>query len=77
MDRVRVLCRVRPETAEEKRRGVCVVKIAGGMRVDLEGASEFIGEHEGRYTFDLRCSRVNSDFLLCFPFCRIFLLKLC
>lgn len=52
MDRVRVLCRVRPETAEEKRRGVCVVKIAGGMRVDLEGASEFIGEHEGRYTFD-------------------------
>ncbi|KAH8088687.1 hypothetical protein JL720_6639 [Aureococcus anophagefferens] len=52
MDRVRVLCRVRPETADESRRGVGVVKIAGGMRVDLAGASEFIGEHEGHYTFD-------------------------
>ncbi|KAH8048762.1 hypothetical protein JL721_11849 [Aureococcus anophagefferens] len=45
MDRVRVLPR-RPGGHDESRRGVGVVKIAGGMRVD-RGRVEFIGEHEG------------------------------
>lgn len=51
MDRVRVLCRVRPPTADETARGAAVVRVSG-QRVELVGAAEFLGEHETSYAFD-------------------------
>ena len=51
MDRVRVLCRVRPSTPEEQARGINVVA-PKGQRIQLQDASEYIGEHEAAWAFD-------------------------
>ena len=52
MDRVRVLCRVRPTTAEEQTRGERVVAIQGAQRLRLQNAAEYVGEHEASWAFD-------------------------
>ena len=52
MDRVRVLCRVRPTTAEEQTRGERVVAIQGNQRLRLQNAAEYVGEHEASWAFD-------------------------
>ena len=52
MDRVRVLCRVRPTTTEEQTRGERVVAIQGNQRLRLQNAAEYVGEHEASWAFD-------------------------
>ena len=52
MDRVRVLCRVRPTTTEEQARGERVVAIQGNQRLRLQNAAEYVGEHEASWAFD-------------------------
>ena len=52
MDRVRVLCRVRPTTTEEQTRGERVVAIQGAQRLRLQNAAEYVGEHEASWAFD-------------------------